>query len=225
MTIGPRSARDLPGRFITFEGVEGSGKSTQLAALGRALVERGLSVVTTREPGGTTLGEAVRQLVLDPRFTGMSARTELLLYGASRAEHVERVILPALASGAIVLCDRFSEATLAYQAYGRGLPVDEIEVVVALATGGLCADLVLLLDLPVEEGLRRVGQRALTNRLDLEPTVFHQRVRDGYLALAAREPTRIRLLDAGRPAEKVQRAILDVVESALRAHSTPLGAG
>ena len=225
MTIGPRSARDLPGRFITFEGVEGSGKSTQLAALGRALVERGLSVVTTREPGGTTLGEAVRQLVLDPRFTGMSARTELLLYGASRAEHVERVILPALASGAIVLCDRFSEATLAYQAYGRGLPVDEIEVVVALATGGLCADLVLLLDLPVEEGLRRVGRRALTNRLDLEPTVFHQRVRDGYLALAAREPTRIRLLDAGRPAEKVQRAILDVVESALRAHSTPLGAG
>jgi dTMP kinase len=212
MTIGPRSARDLPGRFITFEGVEGSGKSTQLAALGRALVERGLSVVTTREPGGTTLGEAVRQLVLDPRFTGMSARAELLLYGASRAEHVERVILPALASGAIVLCDRFSEATLAYQAYGRGLPVDEIEAVVALATGGLCADLVLLLDLPVEEGLRRVGRRALTNRLDLEPTVFHQRVRDGYLALAARDPTRIRLLDAGRPVEEVQRAILDAVE-------------
>jgi dTMP kinase len=212
MTAGPRAARNLPGRFITFEGVEGSGKSTQLAALGRALVERGLSVVTTREPGGTTLGEAVRQLVLDPRFTGMSARAELLLYGASRAEHVERVILPALASGAIVLCDRFSEATLAYQAYGRGLPVDEIEAVVALATGGLCADLVLLLDLPVEEGLRRVGRRALTNRLDLEPTVFHQRVRDGYLALAAREPTRIRLFEAGRPVEEVQRAILDAVE-------------
>jgi dTMP kinase len=225
MTIGPRSARDLPGRFITFEGVEGSGKSTQLAALGRALVERGLSVVTTREPGGTTLGEAVRQLVLDPRFTGMSARAELLLYGASRAEHVERVILPALASGAIVLCDRFSEATLAYQAYGRGLPVDEIEAVVALATGGLCADLVLLLDLPVEEGLRRVGRRALTNRLDLEPTVFHQRVRDGYLALAARDPSRIRLLEAGRPVEEVQRAILDAVESALRALTPPLGAG
>ena len=212
MTIGPRSARNLPGRFITFEGVEGSGKSTQLAALGRALVERGLSVVTTREPGGTTLGEAVRQLVLDPRFTGMSARAELLLYGASRAEHVERVILPALESGAIVLCDRFSEATLAYQAYGRGLPVDEIEAVVALATGGLCADLVLLLDLPVEEGLRRVGRRALTNRLDLEPAVFHQRVRDGYLALAARDPSRIRLLDAGRSVEEVQRAILDAVQ-------------
>ncbi|MBI3606986.1 MAG: dTMP kinase [Nitrospirae bacterium] len=210
--MGAQSPRERPGRFITFEGVEGSGKSTQLAALGRALAERGVSVVTTREPGGTPIGEAVRQLVLDPRFTGMSSRAELLLYGASRAEHVEHVILPALESGAIVLCDRFSEATVAYQAYGRGLPIDEVEAVIALATGGLRPDAVLLLDLPVDEGLRRVGRRALTNRLDLEPTGFHQRVRDGYLALAAREPNRIRLFDAGRPVEEVQRAILAMVE-------------
>ncbi len=212
MTIPPRSSRERPGRFITFEGVEGSGKSTQLEALGLSLTERGVPVVTTREPGGTPLGEAVRHLVLDPRFTGMSSRAELLLYGASRAEHVEHVILPALESGAVVLCDRFSEATLAYQAYGRGLPIDEVEAVVALATGGLRADLVLLLDLPVEEGLRRIGRRALTNRLDLEPSGFHQRVRDGYLALAAREPNRIRLFDAGRPVDEVQRAILATVE-------------
>ena len=212
MTMGAQSGRERPGRFITFEGVEGSGKSTQLAALGRALAERGVSVVTTREPGGTPIGEAVRQLVLDPRFTGMSSRAELLLYGASRAEHVEHVILPALESGVIVLCDRFSEATVAYQAYGRGLPIGEVEAMIALATGGLRPDVVLLLDLPVDEGLRRVGRRALTNRLDLEPAGFHQRVRDGYLALAAREPNRIRLFDAGRPVEEVQRAILAVVE-------------
>lgn len=216
MTTRHRSGRDLPGRLITFDGIEGSGKSTQLAALSRALTAKGWSVVSTREPGGSPLGEGVRRLVLDPAFAGMSARAELWLYLAARADHVERVILPALASGAIVLCDRFSEATIAYQGCGRGLPLDEVETAVELAAGGLRPDLVVLLDLPVEEGLRRVGERRLTNRLDLESTAFHQRVRDGYLALATREPDRIRVFDARRPLEELQRAILAAVEPVCR---------
>jgi len=158
MTARHRSGRDLPGRLITFDGIEGSGKSTQLAALSRALTAKGWSVVSTREPGGSPLGEGVRRLVLDPAFAGMSARAELWLYLAARADHVERVILPALASGAVVLCDRFSEATIAYQGCGRGLPLDEVEAAVELAAGGLRPDLVVLLDLPVEEGLRRVAR-------------------------------------------------------------------
>jgi dTMP kinase len=216
MTARHRSGRDLSGRLITFDGIEGSGKSTQLAALSRALIAKGWSVVSTREPGGSPLGEGVRRLVLDPAFAGMSARAELWLYLAARADHVERVILPAMALGAVVLCDRFSEATLAYQGYGRGLPLDEVEAATELASGGLRPDLVVLLDLPVEEGLRRVGERRLTNRLDLESTAFHQRVRDGYLTLATREPDRIRVFDARRPLEELQRAILATVEPVCR---------
>jgi dTMP kinase len=211
MIAPSRSRREGPGRLITVDGIEGSGKSTQLAALHRALAARGLPVVVTREPGGTPLGEAVRRLVLDTAFSGMSARTELLLYTASRAEHVEQVIRPALASGAIILCDRFSEATIAYQAYGRALALDDVEAVIEFATGGLRPDLVLLLDLPVEEGLARVGRRASANRLDLEAVAFHQRVRDGYLALAARETERIRVFDARLPVEDLHHLILNAV--------------
>lgn len=205
-----------PGRLITLDGVEGSGKSTQLASLERALSARGMPVLTTREPGGTPLGEALRRLVLDPAYTGMSARAELLIYLASRAEHLERIIRPALASGAIVLCDRFSEATVAYQAFGRGLPLDEVERVIDVAVEGLRPDLVLVLDLPVEEGLQRIARRAATNRLDRETVRFHQRVRDGYLALAAREPARIRVFDARRPIEDLHREILDAVDPLCR---------
>jgi dTMP kinase len=148
---------------------------------------------------------------LDTAFSGMSARTELLLYTASRAEHVAHVIRPALASGAIILCDRFSEATIAYQAYGRALALDDVEAVIEFATGGLRPDLVLLLDLPVEEGLARVGRRASANRLDLEAVAFHQRVRDGYLALAARDTERIRVFDARLPVEDLHHLILNAV--------------
>jgi dTMP kinase len=141
----------------------------------------------------------------------MSARADGLL--AARADHVERVILPALASGAVVLRPVLQPPRLGC---GRGLPLDEVEAAVELAAGGLRPDLVVLLDLPVEEGLRRVGERRLTNRLDLESTAFHQRVRDGYLALATREPDRIRVFDAGRPQEELQRAILAAVEPVCR---------
>jgi len=203
--------RELPGRLITFEGIEGSGKTTQLDALTRSLTALGVPIVSTREPGGTPLGEAVRRLVLDTAFSGMSARAELLLYLASRAEHVDRVILPALESGTIVLCDRFSEATLAYQGFGRGLESDYIESLVSFSACDLRADLVVLLDLPIEEGLRRIGGRLSMNRVDRETATFHQRVRDGYLALAAREPERIVVLDACRPPDDIHRAIMERV--------------
>ncbi|MFZ5877696.1 MAG: dTMP kinase [Nitrospirota bacterium] len=212
MTGRSSTPRTWAGRFITFEGVDGSGKSTQLAALAATLTDRGVPVVTTREPGGTPLGEAIRGVVLDHAFVGMSARAELSLYLASRAEHVDRVIRPALERGALVLCDRFTEATLAYQAYGRGLPFDEVTVLTRFAAGGLEPDLVVLLDLPVEDGLLRVRERRDPNRLDGETVTFHRRVREGYLALAAAAPRRFAIVDARRPIDEVRRAIWAAVE-------------
>jgi dTMP kinase len=202
----------IPGRFITFEGIDGSGKSTQLAALAPVLIARGLPVVTTREPGGTPVGDAIRSVVLEGAFPGMSARTELLLYLASRVEHVERVILPAIEKGSVVLCDRFSEATLAYQSYGRGIPMEELAPLVAFAARGTEPDLVVLLDLPAEDGLARVQERRAANRLDREALAFHQRVREGYLALAAQAPRRFKVFDARLSVDVLQRAILEAVE-------------
>ncbi len=202
----------FPGRFISFEGIDGSGKSTQVAALARALTGRGFPVVTTREPGGTPVGDAIRSVVLDGAFSGMSGRAELLLYLASRVEHVDQVIRPALARGSVVVCDRFSEATIAYQAYGRRIPMDEVAPLVAFGSCGMTPDRVVLLDLPVEDGLARVAQRRSANRLDREAIAFHQRVRDGYLALAALAPHRFTVLDARLPVDELERAILHAVE-------------
>jgi dTMP kinase len=210
MTRSPHAP--FPGRFITFEGIDGSGKSTQLAALGRALLARGLPVVTTREPGGTPVGDAIRSVVLDRAFSGLSGRAELLLYLASRVEHVDKVIRPSLVQGSLVLCDRFSEATLAYQAYGRRIPMEEVAPLVAFGACGVTPDLVVLLDLPAEEGLSRVKQRQTANRLDREAIEFHQRVRDGYLTLAAQTPHRFKVLDARLPVDELERAILRTVE-------------
>jgi dTMP kinase len=212
MTKGLLTPKPLSGRLVTFEGVDGSGKSTQLAALAATLTDRGIPVVTTREPGGTPLGEAIRGVVLDHAFVGMSARAELLLYLASRAEHVDRVIRPALERGALVLCDRFTEATLAYQAYGRGLPLDEVSTMTRFAAGGVEPDLVVLLDIPVEDGLLRVRERRDPNRLDGETVAFHRRVRDGYLALAAVEPRRFAIVDSRQSLDDVRRAIWAAVE-------------
>jgi dTMP kinase len=212
MTKGIPTPKTLSGRLISFEGVDGSGKSTQLAALAATLTDRGIPVVTTREPGGTPLGEAIRGVVLDHAFVGMSARAELLLYLASRAEHVDRVIRPALERGALVLCDRFTEATLAYQAYGRGLPLDEVSTMTRFAAGGVEPDLVVLLDIPVEDGLLRVRERRDPNRLDGETVAFHRRVRDGYLALAAAEPRRFAIVDSRESLDDVRRAIWAAVE-------------
>lgn len=218
MTSLPGSRQKVyPGLFITFEGPEGGGKSTQLAALADFLEAQGVPVVRTREPGGTPIGEQVRRILLDHANQAMHPRTEVLLFQASRAEHVAKLIAPALEQGKVVLCDRYADSTLAYQGYGRQTDLEALAQVVAYATGGLMPDLTLLLDLPVEDGLRR-RQPLLQewNRLDAETLAFHQRVRRGYLRLAEQEPGRWVKIDARRPAEEVQAEVRRVVVARLR---------
>ncbi|MDN5344116.1 MAG: dTMP kinase [Clostridia bacterium] len=182
------------GLFITIEGPDGSGKTTQMERLEVFLRRQGLAVECTREPGGTPLAEAIRRLLLVPHYGPVDARAEILLYAAARAQHVAERIRPALAAGKIVLCDRFSDSTLAYQGYGRGLGAELVHQVNDLATGGLEPDLTLLIDVPVEVGLaRRRGLAA--DRMEQEELAFHQRVRQGYLELSRREPGRVRRVD------------------------------
>ncbi len=198
--------------FITLEGPEGAGKTTQLRGLADFLRQRGLSVVTTREPGGTAIGDQIRHVLHDTANCAMSPAAEVLLYAASRAQLVAEVIRPALAAGHVVLCDRYADSTMAYQGYGRGLDRDDLAVLTAIATGGLRPDLTLLLDLAVERGLaRRRDMGEEMNRLDLETVDFHRRVRAGYLALAAAEPARWWRVDADRPSVEVQEELRRVV--------------
>lgn len=203
----------MPGRFITVEGVEGAGKTTQIRLLADWLRARGHRVRETAEPDGTRLGEAIRALfVSNPKLEPL---TEALLFAAARRQHVVEVIRPALAAGEIVLSDRFADATVAYQGYGRGLPLAAIETLNQFATEGLRPDLTLLLDLDAATGLARLGGRALDpfEALGLD---FHEGVRKGYLELAAREPDRIVVIDADRRAEEVQAAIREAVRRLLR---------
>ncbi|MDQ2695735.1 MAG: dTMP kinase [Pseudomonadota bacterium] len=195
------------GRFITLEGGEGAGKSTQLAFMRDFLQAAGRQVVVTREPGGTALGEEVRALLLAHRQAGMAADAELLLMFAARAEHLHQVIRPALAQGAWVLCDRFTDATYAYQGGGRGIPLPRIGVLEEWVQGSLRPDLTLLLDLPLEAGLSRIGGRGGADRFERESHDFFQRVRCTYLDLAAQEPERYRIIDAGRPLEAVRAEV------------------
>ena len=191
--------------FITLEGPEGAGKTTQLRALADYLRGCGYDVVTTREPGGTAIGDQIRHVLHDTANVAMSPTAEVLLYAASRAQLVAEVIQPALAAGRVVLCDRYADSTMAYQGYGRGLDRDALAALTAVATGGLRPDLTLLLDLDVARGLaRRRDEGEEMNRLDLETIEFHRRVRAGYLALAAAEPARWRLIDADRPPAAIQ---------------------
>ncbi|MCX7853370.1 MAG: dTMP kinase [Caldilineales bacterium] len=194
--------------FITFEGIEGSGKTTQMQLLRDWLQARGEQVLATREPGGTAIGDRIRAILLDPNHTEMAAETEILLYSAARAQIVRQIIRPHLEQGWIVLCDRFFDSTLAYQGYGRGLPLNILRDITAFATGGLVPDLTFYLDLPVEVGLRRKAQTpAEWTRFEAETLAFHRRVRKGYLELAAAEPRRWVVLDAGQPAELIQETI------------------
>ncbi|MBX7252064.1 MAG: dTMP kinase [Candidatus Promineofilum sp.] len=204
--------------FITLEGPEGAGKTTQLRGLAEFLRGRGFHVVTTREPGGTAIGDQIRHVLHDTDNAAMSPTAEVLLYAASRAQLVAEVIRPALAAGHVVLCDRYADSTMAYQGYGRGLDRGNLAALTAIATGGLRPDLTLLLDLDVERGLaRRRDMGEEMNRLDLETVEFHRRVREGYLALAAAEPARWLRIDADRPGDEVQsdlrRAVLARLET------------
>ena len=204
------------GAFITFEGGEGSGKSTQIVLLAERLRTAGAELVVTREPGGTPVGDGVRALVLDVAHTGMTPRAELLLYEASRAEIVTSVISPALERGAIVLCDRFADSSTAYQAYGRGLPLAEVLALNMLATVGVTPDLTLLLDIEPTVGLARAAGEATADRLESEELAFHERVRGGFLALAGTEPSRIRVVDATPEPDKVaERVAIAVRDAAL----------
>ncbi|HQZ70040.1 MAG: dTMP kinase [Anaerolineae bacterium] len=192
------------GLFITFEGPEGGGKTTQIHRLVDSLRSQGRDVLPLREPGGTTIGEKIRALLLDLAESPMQIETEALLFLAARRELVQDRILPALQAGRIVICDRFADATLAYQGYGRGMDLAALKALNAFATVGLQPDLTLLLDLPVESGLqRRKMDPADWNRFDAASLAFHQQVRQGYLALAGAEPGRWRVIDAARAADVV----------------------
>lgn len=197
----------MTGRFITVEGGEGAGKTTQLAFLREALERVGHRVLLTREPGGTPLGEAIRTLLLGHRHDGMALATETLLMFAARAEHLERVIRPALAAGCWVLCDRFTDATYAYQGGGRGLPAARIAVLEDWVQGSLRPDWTLLFDLPIEVGLARAGRRGAADRFEREDWAFFERVRATYLERAGQEPDRYRVVDADRPMEKVRAEV------------------
>ena len=190
------SALSTRGRFLTIEGVDGAGKSTQLPRLGDWLRRRGLEILTTREPGGTPLGESLRALLLDPKFTGMSPVAELLVMFAARAEHLAKVIAPALADGRWVLCERFTDATFAYQGGGREVDRARIAALEETVQGGLRPDLVLVLDVPVEIGLERSRRRSVVDRFERESIEFFQRVREVYVERARAEPERYAVIDA-----------------------------
>lgn len=201
---------DMPGLFITFEGPEGSGKSTQISLLAATLTQRGLPVVATREPGGTRIGNAIRNLLLDPAHTEMSPRTETLLFQAARAQIVDEVIRPALAAGQVVLCDRYADSTLAYQGYGHGQMLASLQQLGDYATGGLMPALTIYLDIDVRAGLerKRAGAAEEWNRMENHALAFHQRVRTGYLALAAAAPARWLVIDAAQSIAAIHAHIL-----------------
>jgi len=211
----------MKGTFITFEGTEGSGKSTQILLLANFLKSRGLRVMLTREPGGTPIGDQVRRILLDPAHTALDPKAELLLYAASRAQHLYEVILPALASGMIVLCDRFSDATLAYQGYGRGLDIEMIRALDRIVCAGTRPDLTLLFDIDAALGIARAHGRNTSRgleteaRFENEELAFHERVRQGYRTLARQEPDRIRIVDASPAQEAVEMNVRTIMDEVL----------
>jgi len=204
----------LQGKFITFEGIDGSGKSTQLRMLAYELADRGVDLITTCEPGGTPLGRMLRQAFLESAET-VVPMAELLSFAADRAQHVEALIKPALASGKIVISDRYADATFAYQGAGRGFPVEKVQQVIELATGGLKPDLTLFFDITVDEAIRRMSDRdeahTKKNRMDEETAEFYLRVREAYLGIAEREPGRFHIIDGAESAEDIHRHVVEEV--------------
>jgi dTMP kinase len=205
--------RQTRGLFITLEGVEGSGKSTQICHLTKVLTKAGYRVLQTREPGGTATAEAIRHILLTASSKEpVTPQAEALLILAARSQHVTHLIEPALQNGTVVLCDRFSDSTLAYQGFARGLDLQWLRATNAVATNGLAPDLTLLLDLPISVGLaRRRADRGQQNRLDREAERFHRKVRRGFLALAAEEPGRMKVVNANRPPQEVRDELTEIV--------------
>ena len=235
-----KHVRSGRGRFLVFEGIEGAGKSTQLPLVERRLGDAGVRTLATREPGGTPLGESLRAVLLDPRFTGMSPAAELLVMFAARAEHLAKVIEPALAAGTWVLCDRFTDATFAYQGGGRGVDAARIAALEETAQSGLWPDLVLVLDVPVEVGLARAGRRrqmsmgfpaapaeaglarGITDRFEREDVDFFRRVREVYLERARARPERYAIIDASADEDTTAERVLTAISERFpyRRHST-----
>jgi len=214
-----RTSKESTGIFITLEGGEGSGKTTQARRLCERLTAQGLDVLHTREPGGTLLAERLRSILLDHSGETIAPETEAYLIFAARRQHVDHVIKPALAQGKTVVCDRFSDSTMAYQGYGRGLDLRILRTMNDWATGKLAPQLTLLFDVPVAVGLsRRRGRAATQNRLDRETEQFHRKVHRGFHALARREPRRIMVIDSAQPLESVTQTVEELVMNWLKTH-------
>ena len=203
----------MRGKFITIEGTEGVGKTTNMAFIEGWLEARKLPYISTREPGGTPLAEQVRELLLAPRAELVCSASELLLMFAGRAQHIDQVIEPALAAGRWILCDRFTDATYAYQGAGRKMGSDLIAELEILVQGSLRPDLTLILDIPVDIGLKRASARSDPDRFELEQVEFFERVRRGYLGIAEQDPDRCKLIDASQSLEQVQSQIANVLET------------
>lgn len=208
-----RAAGSRSGLLVSIDGVEGAGKSTQCARLADVMRREGWEVVVTREPGGTELGRSLRRMLLDASTGGPTPATELLLYLADRAEHVRRIIRPAIERGALVIVDRFSDSTVAYQAHGRELPEATVRSLDEFARDGVQPTLTFLHDLPVQAGLERARARGVGDRLERESTAFHERVRAGFLAIARAEPGRVQVLDATLAVDELTRAMADELRS------------
>lgn len=207
----------MKGIFISLEGIEGTGKTTQARLLSEYLIKKGYESVLTEEPGGTAIGRRIREVVLSIAHTEMHCITELLLYNASRCQHVKEVIAPALNAGKVVITDRFTDSTHAYQGIGRGINTDFIFWLDKFVTGGLMPDLTLLLDLDVETGLKRNRGANKVDRLEIEDLEFHKNVRTGFHALAAKEPARIKVIDASVSIDEIHGRIVETVEAFLSA--------
>ena len=204
------------GIFISFEGTEGSGKSTQARLLSEYLTKKGLKTVLTEEPGGTAISREIRRVLLSTKHDKMDYMAELLLYNAARIQHIKEKIAPALSKGKIVITDRFSDSTAAYQGYGRGISLRLIDSLDRIATGRMRPDLTILLDLDVETGLMRNKYINKVDRLELEDVRFHKKVREGFLKLAAKEPKRIKLIKAAKGIAEIHREIVRIVEKVLK---------
>lgn len=203
-------------KFITLEGIDGSGKSTQMRLLASELRLKGFDVLTTMEPGGTPLGRRLRKAFLETEES-VSPKAELLLFAADRAQHCDFLIRPALEQGKIVISDRFADATVAYQGAGRGFPKEVVDSVISLATGGLQPGLTLFFDLPVTQAIKRSDNRKGNNRMDAEESAFYERVRNAYLGIAEREPDRCKVVPANMPRDEVHTAVLEIVMKFLEA--------